>query len=258
MGKADLHIHTTHSWDGTTTVSAVLKQVVAHTDLNVIAITDHDEISGALEALELAPTYGIDVIPGSEISTADGHLLALFIEHKIPAGLSLNETVLRVGALGGLCIAPHISARGASSLTPVAVRLALRDPDLRRILVGIEVFNAGLVPKTSNRVAQELADDLPVAQVGNSDAHMLWMIGRGATGFTGWTPADLRLALETHRTYALASGAACSSTRLIGDWVSGYLLRRAGWVTGNEGPHAPIRFGRMDRVDFKRSQANYR
>lgn len=255
MGKADLHIHTTYSWDGMTTVSAVLKQATTHTDLNVIAITDHDEIRGALEAQELAPAYGVDVIPGSEISTAEGHLLALFIQHKIPAGLSLKETVLRAGAQGGLCIAPHPSARGASSLNPIAIRLARRDVDVARILVGIEVFNAGLVYKTSNRVAQPLADELEVAHVGNSDAHMLWMIGRGATSFPGYTSADLRQALETGRTTALKSGQACNSSRIIGNWVGGYLLRRAGWVTGNAGPHAPIKIGRMERVTYQPNQA---
>lgn len=245
MGKADLHIHTTYSWDGTTTVSAVLKYVANQTDLNMIAITDHDEIRGALLGLELAPTYGVNVIPGCEISTAEGHLLALFIHERPPSGKPLRETILHVGERGGMCIAPHPSAPGASSLSGAAIRRALIDPDVARVLVGIEVFNAGLVPKTGNRVAQRLANSLSVAQVGNSDAHMLWMIGRGATEFPGSTIADLRNALETGRTHALTSAQTCSSTRLIGDWVSGYLLRRAGWVTGNAGPQAPIRFGRM-------------
>ncbi|NTU75780.1 MAG: phosphotransferase, partial [Anaerolineaceae bacterium] len=70
-------------------VSAVLQHVIEQTELNVIAITDHDEIKGALEAVELAPAFGIEVVPGSEISTADGHVLALYIRQRVPAGLSL-------------------------------------------------------------------------------------------------------------------------------------------------------------------------
>ncbi len=111
MGLADLHMHTIYSYDGTATVPAVLRR--AHkVGLDVIAITDHDEIAGALEALELAHHFGVEVIPGIEISTAEGDLLALFVTEIVPAGLSLVETVLKVRELGGVCIAPHPTARG--------------------------------------------------------------------------------------------------------------------------------------------------
>lgn len=129
MGKADLHIHTIHSWDGASTVPAVLKQASDTARLDVIAITDHDQFAGVLEALELAPRYGIEVVPGSEITTADGHLLALYIHHKIPAGLSLVETVLEVGRQGGLCIAAYPTTRGCSSLTGTTIRAALSIPE---------------------------------------------------------------------------------------------------------------------------------
>ena len=59
--KADVHIHTTHS-DGTSSVAALLEHVAAHTDLRVIAVTDHDTISGALEARDLAASNGVEVI----------------------------------------------------------------------------------------------------------------------------------------------------------------------------------------------------
>ena len=75
-GSADLHLHTTYGWDGTAAVSAILR-TAAERGLNVVAITDHDQIAGALVALELAPDYNVEVVPGIEVSTADGHLLAL-------------------------------------------------------------------------------------------------------------------------------------------------------------------------------------
>ncbi|HNF94893.1 MAG TPA: PHP domain-containing protein, partial [Anaerolineales bacterium] len=68
MGLADLHLHTIYSYDGTATVPAVLRRA-RELGLNVIAITDHDEIAGALEAVKLASHYGVEVIPGSEITT---------------------------------------------------------------------------------------------------------------------------------------------------------------------------------------------
>ncbi|MBE0683441.1 MAG: PHP domain-containing protein [Anaerolineales bacterium] len=100
MGLADLHIHTIYSYDGTATVPAVLRRA-KEIGLDIIAITDHDEIAGALEAVKLASHYGVEVIPGIEITTAEGDLLALFITEKVDAGLSLIETVLKVRELGG-------------------------------------------------------------------------------------------------------------------------------------------------------------
>src|SRR5688572_32742507 len=106
MGTADLHIHSIYSADATTTVRAILKQA-SDVGLNVIAVTDHDEIRGSLEAQQLAPKYGIEVIPGAEISTKDGHVLALFIKTLPPAGMSLTDTLLQIGGQGGIAIAPH-------------------------------------------------------------------------------------------------------------------------------------------------------
>lgn len=63
--------------------------------LDVIAITDHDEIRGALKALDLAPQYGIEVIPGIEITTAEGDLVALFVTETIEPGRPLIETIIK-------------------------------------------------------------------------------------------------------------------------------------------------------------------
>jgi hypothetical protein len=161
-GLADLHIHTIYSWDATPTVRSVLERTVQHTDLDVIAITDHDVVKGALQAVDLAPHYGIEVIPGIEISTAEGHLLALFVYEAVPPGLSLTESVLRVGELGGLCVAPHPAARGVHALSSAAILHALQDPDVARILVGIEVFNAGIFRRQGNAHAEQLGRGAPV------------------------------------------------------------------------------------------------
>src|SRR5215813_10337077 len=104
--KADLHIHTTHS-DGTASAREVLEYVVAQTDLRVIAITDHNTIAGALEARELAASYGIEVIVGEEVSTNEGHLLALFVEELLPPRQPAAATIAAVHAQGGLCVAAH-------------------------------------------------------------------------------------------------------------------------------------------------------
>jgi len=244
MGTADLHIHTLYSWDGTCSVRAVLKHAAHTVRLDVLAITDHDEVRGALEAAELAPRYGIEVIPGSEISTADGHLLALFIREKIPAGLSLSETVLRVGEKGGICIVPHLEARGTPSVQRRVLQEALKDPNVRHTLLGIETFNAGLVDKASNLKAAAAGRELPLAWIGSSDSHTLWMTGRAVTLFQGHTSVDLIQAIQQRQTVPLIVKE-ISAAGLLAGWARGYLLRRAGWVEYNRHPEAPVRLERI-------------
>ena len=196
MGKADLHILTSYSYDGTATVPDVLEYVARHTDLNVIAITDHDVIDGALEAVALAPYYGIEVIPGIEISTAEGHLLALFVTEPIPPALSLIETVERVAAQHGICVAAHPGGPWQWCLQEAEIQRALAHPGVNETLVGIEAYNASLPNLNHNVRAAQIQENLQLATVHNSDSHLLWTIGMAATYFTGHSAHDLRIALQ--------------------------------------------------------------
>jgi len=193
MGLADLHIHSIFS-DGVATVEAILYHASAQTDLDVIAITDHNSIEGALQALALADKFRVAVVPGSEICTAEGDLLALFIEQEIAPGQPYVQTAMQVRALGGLPIAPHpfdwlANSVGASLLR----RIQQEHPGL---LAGLEVFNGSLVTSLANRRAEKLRWELGLPGLGNSDAHMLEEIGVARTLFAGNTPAALRVALE--------------------------------------------------------------
>ncbi|NWG33420.1 MAG: PHP domain-containing protein [Chloroflexi bacterium] len=223
MGLADLHIHTIYSFDGTASVRAVLKRAY-QSGLDVIAITDHDEIIGSLKALELAPVYGIEVIPGTEVTTAEGDLLALNVTQKIPRDMPLIETILKVGELGGFCIAPHPMAGGfgMKSLSAYSILKALRHPDVPRILIAIEAYNATIIDKISNRYAHILADRLNIAQVANSDAHVVEAIGLGATEFDGRTAPDLISALQNGNV-RIRKRAEWNSVRIIGSWAANYL-----------------------------------
>lgn len=201
MGLADLHIHTIYSYDGTAIVSSVLRRAKEN-NLDVIAITDHDEIAGALEAVKLASHFGLDVIPASEITTADGDLLALFITEKVPANLSLIETILRVRELGGVCIAPHPMAggMGMKSLSAYAILKALLNPQVAETLIGIETYNGTAIDRMGNHYAKIFANGLNIAQTGSSDAHVIDTIGFGATEFDGQTAQDLLNALRNKTT----------------------------------------------------------
>ena len=103
----DLHMHTDHSGDCATPVEVLLAHARAQ-GLGAIAVTDHNEISGALDARAQASEAGVKVIVGEEVKTAgEGEVIGLFIEEKIPRGLSLRETVAEIKRQGGLVYVPH-------------------------------------------------------------------------------------------------------------------------------------------------------
>jgi predicted metal-dependent phosphoesterase TrpH len=223
MGLADLHIHTIHSYDGTASALAVLTRA-KKIGLDVIAITDHDEIAGSLKALELAPNYGVHVIPGIEVSTADGHLLALNITEKIQRDLPLIETISKVYKMGGFCIAPHPMAGGIGmkSLSAYSILKALRHPEVARTLIAVETYNATAIDKMSNPCARTLADRLGIAQTASSDAHVVEAIGLGMTEFDGCTTQDLLTALQkgVTRQYQQKEW---NAVRILGSWAANYI-----------------------------------
>lgn len=197
MGLADLHLHTRAS-DGLATPRELLERVEHATDLDVIAITDHDDTTSALEARALAEqrNYRVRVIPGVEVTTRDGHLLALFVEERPPALRSLAQTAEWVLARGGLCVAPHPFTRWTHSLNLRAL------DDARDLVAGVEVLNASLAGRASRARALAFAERHRLAQVGASDAHVQAVVGLARTRFPGRTETDLRRAIEERRTVA--------------------------------------------------------
>ena len=223
MGLADIHLHTIYSYDGTASLAAVLSRA-KQLGLDVIAITDHDVIAGALKAMEIAPNYGVEVIPGIEITTADGDLLAFFVTEKVDPGLSLVETVLRVRALGGVCVAPHPMAggMGMKSLSGRTILKALRNPAVAETLIGIETYNGTAIDRISNHYANILASQINIAKTGSSDAHIIDTIGFGLTEFEGRTAADLLLALK-NKTTKVRRHKEWSAFRILGSWGIRYM-----------------------------------
>ncbi len=196
FGRADLHLHTRAS-DGLMSARDLVDHVARKTDLDIIAVTDHDETSASLEAREWAirQGYKIQVVPGVEVTTRDGHLLALWIDERPPALRSLQATAEWVLARGGLCIAPHPFTRWTHSLNLSSLRVAVE----LGLIAGMETFNASLAGRASRPHAVRFATQHGLAGLGASDAHMLSMVGLACTRFAGRTPADLRRAIE-HRT----------------------------------------------------------
>lgn len=201
--KADIHIHTRYSGDATASVEGLLRHVVTKTDLRVIAITDHDVIEGALLARRLAPAYEIDVIVGEEVSTADGHLLALFIEEWLPPGRPAAETIAAVQAQGGICIAPHPYGWLVPSLGWNGLERRTNGPLYDWPLDGVEALNASLWLSENNTRATVVGRHNNLALCGGSDSHHLSTVGSAYTLFPGQTADDLRQAILARQTHAL-------------------------------------------------------
>jgi predicted metal-dependent phosphoesterase TrpH len=85
-GRADLHIHTTHS-DGNYTPAQVI-DLARRSGLSAVAITDHDTLAGFAEARAAAEGTPVEVIPAAEITCEYGgkdlHLLAYFVRPDDP------------------------------------------------------------------------------------------------------------------------------------------------------------------------------
>jgi predicted metal-dependent phosphoesterase TrpH len=196
-GKADLHIHTLYS-DGTASVAQVLDWVERRTDLDLVAITDHERIDGALRARELhaAGGYHFDLAVGEEITTRRGHVLALFIEKRIPALRPLGETIERIHAAGGIAVAPHTMAPLTPSLGAGSLKALHEDPRPARHLDGIELINPSAAGRARHGARRRLnAELLRLPGIGASDAHVLEGIGSAWTWFPGLSAQDFREAL---------------------------------------------------------------
>lgn len=202
FGRADLHIHTRAS-DGVATVRQVLDHVEQSTNLDVIAITDHDRVDAAVWAYEHRDDYSYDIIPGIEVSSAAGHILGLWVYEPVPTGLSLEATVDHIHTQGGLAIVAHPYHVHIGIVARNAVRFTRRPQVLIEAGVdAIEAHNAGVLLPGANIVSRILGRYLKIAVTGSSDAHTLGAIGHGITRFAGSTAADLRRAIEQDATVA--------------------------------------------------------
>jgi predicted metal-dependent phosphoesterase TrpH len=173
------------------------------TALDVIAITDHDTIEGALRACDHAASRRskLHVVIGEEVSSRDGHIVALFIERRVRPGMSAAATVHAIHEQNGLAVAVHPFWRTQRRTRngPVhgvgwlAAELGFDAIEVENATPGFYVFN---------QLARRLNMGLGSAEVGGSDAHILDAVGRAYTAFEGKTPKALRSAIEAGTTVA--------------------------------------------------------
>ncbi|MEW5937022.1 MAG: PHP-associated domain-containing protein [Candidatus Thermoplasmatota archaeon] len=247
-GRADPHVHTRFSGFGyygkfrypesmTTPEDAV--DAAVRRGLQVLCITDHNAIDGALRAASYARGLKIEVVVGEEITTCDGELVGLFLQEKIEPHIHAEEAVEQIHAQGGLAIAVHPYSFHCPSLGDRIHHLRLD---------GVEVLNAAHGDGYVNRLAKERIPQ-GMAPLGGSDAHSARMIGNSYTSFEGDTAEEFYRAVKRCRT--VPGGRTTRASEYIGWTVEiarGILRRmltrsdRVGVGSGND-PHAL-----MDRV----------
>ncbi|MEA2479217.1 MAG: hypothetical protein QOJ07_1139 [Thermoleophilaceae bacterium] len=165
----DLHMHTNHSHDCATPVEKLL-ETAKERGLGAIAVTDHNEVSGALAAR--AQADGIKVIVAEEVKTADqGEVIGLFIEEKIPRGLTLEETIAAIRAQGGLVYVPHPFDRMHSVPDYEHLLGVVEDID------AIEVFNPRVAFSAFNDEAARFAAKYRIVAGAGSDSHVAQGLG---------------------------------------------------------------------------------
>lgn len=205
MGTADLHIHTALG-DGMAEIPELLSYVEEKTDLSVIAITEHDSLRPAVAAREAwtRDRHRFEVVLGEEVTTIEGHLLALFIEEPVPSLQRLLPTLEAVHRQGGLCIIPHPMSWLTRSIGRRTIERVLREKGDGIQFDGMETASSPAA-RFSRGTAQELnRERFHLTEIGASDAHFLEATGASHTVFDGSTASELRNAIVTGATRAVA------------------------------------------------------
>jgi glycosyltransferase involved in cell wall biosynthesis len=167
----DLHMHTDHSHDCATPVE-VLLATARDQGLGAIAVTDHNEVSGAVEAAAKAADYGVKVIVGEEVKTAhQGEVIGLFLQEKIPRGMTLAETVAEIRRQGGVVYVPHPFDRMHAVPDYEHLLDVVEDVD------AIEVYNPRVAIGSFNEEAARFAAKYRIPAGAGSDAHVAQGLG---------------------------------------------------------------------------------
>jgi predicted metal-dependent phosphoesterase TrpH len=191
--RIDLHVHTAYSEDCWVPLEAVVKAVLS-SQIDAIAIMDHNEIEGALRLAEMAP---FPVIVGEEVNSQQGEIAGLFLKEWIPPALLMEETIARIREQGGLVYIPHPLARD--------VPTALGKGNLEAIIEEVDIlegFNARILRQADNLAAQEIARQRGIPLAAGSDAHFAREIGRAGVELDDFTgPQELLTNLKRGRIF---------------------------------------------------------
>jgi len=172
--SVEFHTHSSLSYDGRDPVEMLLEQAAA-VGLDALAVTDHDEYEASARAAEIADEYGLVGIPGMEVTSEAGHVLALGVDRPVPADLPFVETLDRIREAGGVAVVPHPFQESRHGVASKVSRDELASAD------AIEVYNSRLITGRANRQAERFADERGLPKTAGSDAHIAEMVGQAIT-----------------------------------------------------------------------------
>jgi predicted metal-dependent phosphoesterase TrpH len=215
--RVDFHSHTRRSVDAWTAPGEWVERAVA-AGLDRIAVTDHDEIEGALEAHALAPER---VIVGEEMTCRCGtHLIGLFLRERIPPRLALEEVAERIRDQGGVVYAPHPYAYVSRAAWRAGRALAVADV--------VEGYNSRAFVPAWNRRAVAEAGRRGVPLLAGTDAHFAWELGRAYAELPAFHDArDFLAAARRARPVLVRAG---SPFLHVGSTALKYARRLTGWT----------------------------
>jgi glycosyltransferase involved in cell wall biosynthesis len=188
--EVDFHMHTSASYDCATDPEALVDHCIAE-GLDAIAITDHNEVDGALAAAALGKP--ITIVVGEEVKTAQGEVIGLFLHERIEPGQSMGDTIAAIHDQGGLVYMPHPFDRLHTIPDPAVLLRHLDEIDI------FEVYNSRLVFESFNEDALRFAAKYNLLQAAGSDAHVLPGIGTALNRMPAFDgPEELLLALRSN------------------------------------------------------------
>jgi predicted metal-dependent phosphoesterase TrpH len=212
-------MHTTYSNDGRTEPKELVL-IAKRVGLSAVAVTDHNRPAGAREVARIAQGHDLLVVPASEVSSFNGHILALGVSEPIHRDLSADETIRLILDNGGLPVAAH-PGRFYTGLDLIEVRAAR--------FQAVEVANGGSSIR-QNQLAVKMATGLNAGMTGGSDAHWPQHIGRCRTVFDN-PPSSVEELLEeirAQRTRGVGDGLTLGQQWSHNFGMFGRWLRRGG------------------------------
>lgn len=183
-------------------IPEILDHVERATDLSVLAITEHDDLGPALAARDAwaRGRYRFELVVAEEVTTIQGHLLALFVEEPVPSLQPLYPTLEAVHRQGGLAIIPHPLTWLTRSIGQRTIERVLREGNDAIYFDGIETSGSPAARLTRAKAQRLNRERYHLAEVGASDAHFLQAVGACYTVFEGSSAEDLRRAIVERRT----------------------------------------------------------